>query len=45
VKSNAYTILVGKQKERGHQEDLDLGGKLPVSRWFLAQLIFFTLKM
>jgi hypothetical protein len=27
-KSNAYRVLVGKPKERDHEEDLDDGGKI-----------------
>jgi hypothetical protein len=27
-KWNAYRILLGSQKERDHQEDLDIGGRI-----------------
>jgi hypothetical protein len=35
-KRNAYMILVGKQKERDHWEDQDVGGRT-ILKWILER--------
>jgi hypothetical protein len=36
-KRNAYRILVAKQKERDHQEDLDVSGRITL-KWILDRM-------
>jgi hypothetical protein len=39
---NAYRILVGKQKERDHEEDQDIGGWI-ILKWILDRVDWIDL--